>query len=162
MKFLKMILGTLSLFLLIAIFQFSAQPAEQSDDLSTSVTEEIVNRIPGMRDYPEEDKEELVRGWNNIIRKYAHFSLYCLLGMILSGFSLCYSLSMRKRWLFTLPFCLFYAVSDEIHQLFVPGRGCEFRDVMIDCSGSFLGILAVLGIAAVVLKTRGKRRCSAR
>ena len=161
MKTLKFILGTLFLLLLIAIFQFSAQPATESDELSTSVTEKIVNRIAGVRDYPEEDKEEIVRSWNNIVRKYAHFSLYCLLGMILSGFLLCYNLSMRKRWLIALSFCLLYAVSDEIHQLFVPGRGCELRDVLIDGSGSFLGTLEVLGISAIILKIRGRRRYTA-
>ena len=35
-----------------------------------------------------------------------------------------------------------YAVSDEIHQIFVPGRSCELRDILIDSAGVLVGILA--------------------
>ena len=36
-----------------------------------------------------------------------------------------------------------YAVSDEIHQIFVPGRSGEPRDVLIDTSGVLIGICLV-------------------
>ena len=39
-----------------------------------------------------------------------------------------------------------YAVSDEIHQLFVPGRSCELRDVFIDS----LGVLTALIILFII------------
>ena len=49
----------------------------------------------------------------------------------------------EQKWFITLAialgFCILYAASDEIHQLFVPGRGAQFRDVMIDFSGAILG-----------------------
>lgn len=44
-----------------------------------------------------------------------------------------------------------YAVSDEIHQLFVPGRSCELRDVLIDTAGVLIG-------AGVCRWVSGKRR----
>ena len=34
-----------------------------------------------------------------------------------------------------------YAVSDEIHQLFVEGRSCEVRDMLIDSAGVAVGVL---------------------
>ena len=34
-----------------------------------------------------------------------------------------------------------YACSDEFHQLFIPGRSGEFRDVMIDSTGGIIGIV---------------------
>ena len=34
-----------------------------------------------------------------------------------------------------------YSVTDEIHQMFVPGRSCELRDVAIDSCGVATGIL---------------------
>jgi VanZ family protein len=37
-------------------------------------------------------------------------------------------------------FCVLYAVSDEVHQLFVPGRGAQVTDVLIDNAGAFVGI----------------------
>ena len=30
---------------------------------------------------------------------------------------------------------ILYGISDEFHQLFVPGRSCSFADVMLDTSG---------------------------
>ena len=34
-----------------------------------------------------------------------------------------------------------YAVSDEIHQLFVEGRSCEVRDMLLDSVGVAAGVL---------------------
>ena len=34
-----------------------------------------------------------------------------------------------------------YAISDEVHQLFVEGRSCEVRDMLIDSAGVAAGVL---------------------
>lgn len=36
--------------------------------------------------------------------------------------------------------CMLYAISDELHQLFIPGRSAEIRDVFIDSFGATVGI----------------------
>ncbi len=41
----------------------------------------------------------------------------------------------------TFAICLVYATLDEIHQLFVPGRGAQVRDVFIDSAGAAVGII---------------------
>jgi VanZ family protein len=41
-----------------------------------------------------------------------------------------------KIILITVLICFLYAVSDEIHQSFVPGRACRLFDIFIDTSGS--------------------------
>lgn len=46
-----------------------------------------------------------------------------------------------------------YAVTDEVHQSFVPGRGGAVTDVLIDASGAALGIVAV-----VWWRARGRHR----
>ena len=38
---------------------------------------------------------------------------------------------------------ILYAISDEIHQYFVPGRSAEIRDVLIDVLGANIGILLI-------------------
>jgi len=38
-------------------------------------------------------------------------------------------------------YCFLYACSDEIHQLFVPGRSGKFTDVLIDSAGALLAVL---------------------
>ncbi len=45
-----------------------------------------------------------------------------------------------------LVLCLLYAASDEFHQLFVPGRSCQFRDVCIDTLGAAAGILLLAAL----------------
>ena len=45
-----------------------------------------------------------------------------------------------------------YAVTDEIHQTFVPGRSCELRDMGIDSCGVLTGALAVSLV--ILLKER--------
>ncbi len=135
MKIWRIALSITIILLLVAIFILSAQPADKSNALSKSVTENIL----------KDPTEQAVKDWNETVRKTAHFSLYLLLGMSVAGLCLCYPLAGWKRWLITLVFCLCYAVSDEIHQIFVPGRGCEFTDVVIDFAGSLCGCILVIG-----------------
>lgn len=47
----------------------------------------------------------------------------------------------KKIFLITILICFLYAVSDEIHQYFVPGRACRIFDVTIDTLGSSFFIL---------------------
>ena len=37
--------------------------------------------------------------------------------------------------------CVLYAASDEIHQIFVPGRSCRVMDILLDSFGSISGII---------------------
>lgn len=57
-----------------------------------------------------------------------------------------------KAFIFSLMFCILYAVSDEVHQLFVLGRGAQVTDVLIDSAGAFVGI----GMYGVVVKKVAK------
>ena len=41
-----------------------------------------------------------------------------------------------------------YGVSDEIHQLFTPGRSSDVRDVVADAIGALLGVLAYRAVCA--------------
>jgi len=43
-----------------------------------------------------------------------------------------------------------YAVSDEFHQAFVPGRGSAVSDVVIDSAGAALGLLVAWGVRAAL------------
>ncbi len=134
MKTWKVVFSIVILILMVTIFILSAQPAEKSNALSKSVTENIL----------KDPTEQAVKDWNETVRKTAHFSLYLLLGMAVAGFCLCDPMTGWKRWLIPLLFCLCYAISDEIHQIFVPGRGCELSDILIDFAGSACGCFLAL------------------
>jgi len=53
---------------------------------------------------------------------------------------------------------MLYAITDEFHQYFVPGRSAEIRDVLIDSSGAFIGILLTIGIIQIKRKLKSKYR----
>ena len=71
-----------------------------------------------------------------IIRKIAHVLEFAMLGILVMNLISCYN----KKMYLALIICVLYAVSDEIHQIFVPGRNSSIIDVLIDSVGSFIGI----------------------
>ena len=59
---------------------------------------------------------------------------------------------------FTLLLCIGYAITDELHQAFVPGRTPKLLDVLIDSSGALLGIrMYVWFVESVWRQLRTKR-----
>ena len=53
--------------------------------------------------------------------------------------------------------CGLYAISDEIHQLYVQGRSGQVSDVLIDSSGALVGILSIVAIRSWLIKKRNKQ-----
>ena len=81
-----------------------------------------------------------------VVRKAAHIIEFCILGALWYGF---FYLSPNGRFKPTTAaflVSLTYAVSDEVHQYFVPGRAARLYDVGFDTLGIVLGILAVIFI----------------
>jgi VanZ family protein len=72
-------------------------------------------------------------GWDLALRKIAHAAEYAVLGALL----------LRATGKTGLAFTLgaLYAVSDELHQSFVPGRLGSPLDVAIDAAGVAVGIV---------------------
>ena len=86
----------------------------------------------------------------------AHFTIYATLG--LSVFSMFKMLIEKIKPVYTVIistlFCLLYAISDEIHQTFVPGRSGQISDVILDTSGALLGIIT----AFLIIKLLRRRK----
>ncbi len=91
-----------------------------------------------------------------VVRKAAHFLEYTGLCLFLNC-ALLFSFGNRK--IPTAILCAsLYAVTDEVHQLFVEGRSCEFRDWLIDTSGAVTGALVFLLIYIISDNIIKKRR----
>ena len=77
---------------------------------------------------------------HGLLRKLAHFSEFCALGVVLSWL---FAMLKEKKWAFLWPSlacgCLAACV-DETIQRFVPDRGPSIKDVGIDSAGVLLGI----------------------
>jgi VanZ family protein len=52
--------------------------------------------------------------------------------------------------------CVLYAITDELHQSIVPGRGPSRFDIMIDSLGAFTGITFYLIISNIKNKISGR------
>jgi VanZ family protein len=81
--------------------------------------------------------------WDLVVKKGAHMLGYGLLAL-----AYWYGLRLDKRlWWLALLLSVLYAISDEFHQSFVPGRHPSWVDVLVfDGGGASLTLLAVLGI----------------
>jgi VanZ family protein len=78
-----------------------------------------------------------------VIRKLGHWTEYGVLSMLLL-WALKNDSDRVWEWrhaCWTLGFVLMYAISDELHQSFVPSRTASVGDVMIDVFGGICGTL---------------------
>lgn len=134
---------------MMIIFSFSAQPANESNELSTGLTRKIIEFIKNFEDTPvillfgENSVEKMTVLINHIIRKTAHFGIFAVLGILVYGLLTSHNTNRKTIILIAVLICLLYAVGDEIHQYFVPGRACKFSDILIDTAGSFVSIVLV-------------------
>ena len=60
--------------------------------------------------------------------------------------------AMRRIALVSWLIGTLYAVTDEIHQIFVAGRSCELSDVLIDSAGVLCGVVIITWIISRRLK----------
>ncbi|MBP0976990.1 MAG: VanZ family protein [Oscillospiraceae bacterium] len=143
---------------MIMIFVFSSQNADISGNLSEGITYKIAClTVKDFETFSFEKQKEIVEGMHFYIRKAAHFSEYALLGVIAFLNSILYFKKTKTRFFTTLPFCLLYAATDEMHQLFTDGRCGSPVDVMIDFSGAVTGTLFIFVVLALIGAFRKKQ-----
>jgi len=112
---------------MLIIFLFSSFNATESSDQSGVIVKFIANLF-------NINNIELL---SLIIRKLAHFTEYLILGLLVINMMKDYHYSYL---IISIIICIIYAISDEMHQLFVPGRSCQLTDILIDSLGSIMGI----------------------
>ena len=169
-KVLRILLPVMTMVWMCLIFRMSAQPADDSAELSLSVGE-MIGRflIPDFDSWPEEEQTAWASRIDHPVRKLAHGMEYMILGILLTLDARIYAREGRRMiqkhisdrpakagrkelllseaaiWMTgTL-----YACTDEWHQLYVPGRSCQFRDILIDSGGVLAGML-LTGLTAEI------------
>lgn len=132
----KIISWIIVIILMALIFYLSHQPPAQSNGLSIGITEEIIVKVEKIAP----NMNINIRSFNHIIRKNAHFFAYLILGILVSIALKSSGTEDKRGFKIASTISIVYAVSDEVHQLFVPGRGGQVKDVFIDSAGSLVGI----------------------
>lgn len=119
------ILMLLWMFLIFLMSSFDATDSSNQSNFIVNIISNILNI-------------ENVRLLSLIIRKLAHFTEYLILGtLVINMFT---KNNAKKSCLLSILLCIIYAISDEIHQIFTPGRACQIKDILIDSVGSITGI----------------------
>lgn len=141
------------IFIAVMIFCFSAQPGDDSSQMSNGIIQTLLNLLEKTGIFQDMNREELLAALSLPIRKGAHvteYLLFCislLASFYVSGFRKSISETpdgmagcpRGYKWIgFSLLVTFLYACTDEFHQLFVPGRAGRFTDVLIDCTGALM------------------------
>lgn len=125
------------------IFWFSSREAGQSAHQSEIILK-IARAIFGENAFSD-----------FIVRKTAHFCEFALLAFLFNIALLCSN--GKKNAVLATALTSIYAVSDEIHQLFVPGRSCQISDWLLDTCGGIAGALLFTVIFLIIRYIKNER-----
>jgi VanZ family protein len=140
MRLKKIFLGVFIIFWLIVIFIFSNQNASKSENMSDKFSSSIIDITLKIKNekISEETRKEKIENTRFLVRKTAHFTIYLILGILV--YQACVLYGIKRKFLISILFCIIYASTDEIHQIFIVGRTAKLLDVFIDSFGSLIGI----------------------
>ena len=135
---------------MLLIFLMSNQPAHISNQQSNS----FINMLAF---FGIDLNSKLGSLASFVVRKTAHFTEYAVLGFFTYKAVSCDVLDRKKAVLTAQLISTGDASTDEIHQLFVPGREGKVFDVMIDSCGAFCGIMVSLITQKLIEKKKGNQ-----
>ena len=132
---------------MIIIFMFSNMDTIKSNGTSKEMINKVVdttietsNNIGIIEETPtEEEKQNIVNNLNLPLRKIMHFTIYLFLSLLL--LNALTKTKIQNKYFITIIICFIYAITDEYHQTFIDGRTGQFIDVLIDTTGSILGLI---------------------
>ena len=142
----------LLIFWMSLIFWFSSRTGTVSTGDSDTAGSAVLKIF--IRDYdslPTAEKVQRLETLTYPIRKISHCGEYFILGILFMGFLSTFFKKMKNAVIWAWILAAAYAVTDEIHQLFVTGRSGQALDVLIDSAGAIAGILIVY---AIIVKLR--------
>lgn len=136
MKKILYFLPAFTIMLIIFLASNDAASGEKSDFITKFIWNTIDNLFNYSHTYPQEI------GTSYLIRKLAHMTEYGILCFsFYYGFINSFNYKFEKNIILSASLSLIYAISDEYHQSFIPGRVGTYQDVLIDFSGILLTIL---------------------
>ena len=153
----KQVIGLLLIIIwMVIIFLFSNQQGNASSVTSNKVTKEIIEVLPSTKHLEENQKNEIVKKVNPIMRKIAHYTIYLVGGILIMFFISTIVQSEKRGVLFSVLIGLVYAITDEIHQMFMDGRTAKITDVFIDTLGVITGVVIYITIKKIIYCIKSK------
>ena len=140
---------------MITVFMFSAQKGEESGNTSGRFTELIVHILTGKS---VDSNSSTIQILETIIRKLAHYSIYTIGGFLVMNYAYTTNKTIKEKILYSICFGGSYAITDELHQFFVPDRSARLFDVGIDTLGVITGVLIYLILRKCLEKIIHKHR----
>ena len=141
------LLTVLTLLWMLLIFHMSSAVKDDSNAQSGVICGFLCEIfVEGYEEMPPAQQLQMQERFSFPVRKGAHLTEYTILGVLLTLTAASYRAfetlpgMISCKGLIPLLIGFLYAVSDEIHQYFVPGRAMQARDVLIDTVGVLLGI----------------------
>lgn len=155
----RLILPTLSILQMCFIFIMSSFGHNSSDAQSNLFVDFIAQNFPHVRHGLENNLISLST-LIFLVRKTAHFTEYAILGALfyLNVIQLPKLNRYPKKILLPIFFSFLYACTDEIHQIFVPGRSSQFRDILIDTLGASFGCLLIHTLLTLFTKLKSNSK----
>lgn len=150
MKVKRGILLVLIIVWAVAIFMLSGQSGGDSSGFSRRIVEIFTK------------SEEIINVVEPYIRKLAHFSEYALGGMLFLALFSTYKWSDRRKMFTAIVLGIWYAATDEIHQLMVPGRNGSIFDVYLDTLGFSTGVCVMLILIKIKYMIVGTKKMQRR
>ena len=128
---------------MVFIFCMSAQSIAESKETSGEITLFLAELFYGKG---SEITESMMEPVTLLVRKTAHMAAYAILFLLSYGTVYCYkkSFSAKITGLLAYGWTVFYAMTDEVHQIF-SGRGALVADVIIDAFGALIGVALLFG-----------------
>lgn len=152
----RIILGILLIIWASTIFMFSHQGGEQSSSTSQGTVRIVLeNIIPNH--LTENEKEEIIQKIEPFVRKLAHYAVYIIGGILIYSFMNTFSMTMKRSFLFSQIIGTGYAITDELHQYFIPGRSAQISDILLDAFGVLTGIIMMILLQALYNKIKNKK-----
>ena len=155
----KIILWIIVIAVAVFIFCFSAQDATESNETSGGFLRMVFGIFPGFHGLSEAAQAKMIEDFMTVARKCAHFCIYAMLGFWLQFLARQYTAKFVV--LISTAAAFIYAITDELHQYFVPGRSCQLKDVCIDTAGALFGALISLLLVVIwqfLRKTLAKKK----
>lgn len=162
----RVIIAVLLVINLSFIWYNSSKESEDSDRISNSIAKSVepyMEKGYGSISRGEKIRFDIV---HKFVRKSAHVIEFVPVGalLLMLWLSIFEAGEAGKLRVFVLsaaaavPASFLFAMSDELHQLFVDGRGCCFSDMCIDTLGAFTGYIFIFIIYSIFFNMNKRKK----